>query len=393
MNFKEYIQGQRHGKKANQWERKAMDDPFLQDAIDGYDSVEDDHLSVIEKLEKRVSPTRRGISRPLWIWAAAAVIVLLTGIPLLLLPPGTKEEVTVASSEIIQQTKEITPTAAPKDSVLVADNSEQPSIVQSPDVGEEMAESVETVVEITVNEDIQVATVPQVMMAKSDFRESKDNSEQLLATGRLVDETGLPIIGATIQLRNSSLGVVTDMDGKFRLKVPANADSTLLASFIGMKQKEIPVKENVGDIILQSDDLALNEVVVVAFGKQKKESIIGSAAEIDFDAKRDPNKKSDSVTRMGFVESTASVASVSNQPVFGIKEFTDYFRKHYDKKICEEEAIAFVVTFFIDTYGHPGRIHIKENTCPAMETEIKRLLLGSPPWSEVSREVTLKIEL
>lgn len=91
MNFKDYIKGQRHGKEANQWERKAMDDPFLQDAIDGYDSVEGDHLSVIEKLEKRVSTTRRGISRPLWIWAAVAVIVLLIGIPLLLLLPEQKK--------------------------------------------------------------------------------------------------------------------------------------------------------------------------------------------------------------------------------------------------------------------------------------------------------------
>jgi hypothetical protein len=196
-----------------------------------------------------------------------------------------------------------------------------------------------------------------------------------------VDETGEPLIGATILLRNSSLGTMTDIDGKFRLKVPANADSTLLASFIGMKQKEIPVKENVGDITLQSDDLALNEVVVVAFGSQKKKSIVGSVV------------TTDSITKTGSVGSTDTIATDTNRVVFGNKEFTAYFEKHYDKRICEGEAIAFVVTFFIDSYGHPGRIHIKENSCPAMETEIKRLLLGSPPWSEVSREVTLIIEL
>jgi len=381
VNFKDYIKGQRHGKEANQWERKAMDDPFLQDAIDGYDSVEGDHLSVIEKLEKRVSTTRRGISRPLWIWAAVAVIVLLIGIHLLLLPPGTKEEVKVASSKKNQIEKEIAPPAAPKDSVLMADNSEKPPAVHPSDLVKESAESIETVVEITVNEETEVSTVQQAVSTKSDLRRSKENNEQLLASGRVVDETGEPLIGATILLRNSSLGAVTDMDGKFRLKVPANADSTLLASFIGMKQKEIPVKENVGDITLQSDDLALNEVVVVAFGSQKRESIVGSVVTID------------SITKTGSVGSTDTIATDTNKFVFGNKEFTAYFEKHYDKRICEGEAIAFVVTFFIDSYGHPGRIHIKENSCPAMETEIKRLLLGSPPWSEVSREVTLIIEL
>ena len=376
MNFREYIQGERHGKKANQLERQAMEDPFLQDAIDGYDSVEGEHLSVIEKLEKDVSPTQKRTSRPLWIWAAAAVIVLLIGIPLLLRPPGTKEVVTIASTEKEQPKNEIAPAAALKDSVLVADNSVQPPVVV-----EESAESIETVAEITVNEEIPANTVPRDVTTEPDLWGSKENSEQLLASGRVVDETGEPLIGATILLRNSNLGAVTDIDGRFRLKVPANTDSTLLASFIGMKPREIPVKENVGDITLQSDDLALNEVVVVAFGTQKKESIVGSVVTID------------SITETGSVGTTNTIATDTNRPVFGTKEFTAYFEKHYDKRICEGEVIAFVVTFFVDSYGHPGRIQIKENSCPVMVNEIKRLLLGSPPWSEVSREVTLKIEL
>ena len=376
MNVKEYIQGQRHGKKANQLERQAMDDPFLQDAIDGFDSVEGDHLSVIEKLEKRVSPTRKRISRSLWIWAAAAVLVLLIGIPLLLLPPGTKEEITVASSEIIQQTKEITPTAAPQDSVLVADHSGQ-----SPVIDKAKTESNDKVVEIIVNEETEMTTISPDVTTKSDFRESKDNSEQLLARGRVVDETGEPIIGATIQLRNSNLGAVTDMDGRFSLNIPANADSTLLASFIGMKPQEISVKENVGDITLQSDDMALNEIVVVAFGTQKKESIVGSVAKIDSDAKTDS------------FGGTDSVATDTYRPFFGNDAFTVYFRENYDKKICAGKEIIFVVKFNLNSTGRPANIRIQENSCPAMETEIKRLLLGSPLWSEGNREVTLKIKL
>jgi len=387
VNINDYIQGQRHGKKANQLERQAMDDPFLQDAIDGFDSVEGDHLSVIEKLENRVSPTRKRISRPLWLWVAAAVIVLLIGIPLLLLPPGPKEVVTVASTEKDQLNNEIAPAVALKDSVLVADNS-----VQSPVVAEESAESIESVAEITVNEETEGATVPPDLTTKPDLRRSKDNSEQLLATGRVVDETGEPVIGATIRLRNSNLGAVTDMEGRFSLNVPVNADSTLLASFIGMKPKEIPVKENVGDITLQSDDLALNEVVVVAFGTQKKERIMGSVTRIDSVLKKDAAEQTRAAGTTDSITNRIK-ATRTNRPTFGNEEFTGYFRENYDKKICEGQPVAFVVTFFIDTLGHPGSIHIKENTCPAMETEIKRLLLGSPLWSEGNREVTLKIKL
>ena len=376
MNVKEYIQGQRHGKKANRLERQAMEDPFLQDAIDGFDSVEGDHLSVIEKLEKHVSPARKRISRSLWIWAAAALLVLLIGIPLLLLPPGTKEEITVASSEIIQQTKEITPTAAPQDSVLVADHSGQPPVIDKA-----KTESNDKFVEIMVNEETERATIPPDVTTKSNFTGSKDNGEQLLARGRVVDETGEPIIGATIQLRNSNVGSVTDMDGRFSLNVPANADSTLLASFIGMKPQEIPVKENVGDITLQSDDMALDEIVVVAFGTQKKEHIVGSVAKVD------------SVAKKGFYGGSDSVATDIDRPFFGNDAFTVYFRENYDKTICAGEEIIFVVKFHLDSTGRPGNIRIQENSCPAMETEIKRLLLGSPLWSEGNREVTLKIKL
>ena len=58
MNLKEYIQGKRYGKEANQLEREAMNDPFLQDAIDGFDSVQGEHLQVIEALEKKIQPPK-----------------------------------------------------------------------------------------------------------------------------------------------------------------------------------------------------------------------------------------------------------------------------------------------------------------------------------------------
>ena len=67
MKLKDYIQGKRHGKEANRLEREAMNDPFLNDAIDGFDSVEGDHLSVIAELEKQIAGKTRSRSheRPL----------------------------------------------------------------------------------------------------------------------------------------------------------------------------------------------------------------------------------------------------------------------------------------------------------------------------------------
>ncbi|HBK32744.1 MAG TPA: hypothetical protein DDZ78_14170, partial [Porphyromonadaceae bacterium] len=82
---------------------------------------------------------------------------------------------------------------------------------------------------------------------------------ETVAEGRILDETGEPVIGASVILKGGNEGTVTDTGGRFRLAVPKGAKDTLLASFVGMKSREIPLKENVGDIRMKADDLALNE--------------------------------------------------------------------------------------------------------------------------------------
>ncbi|MEA5045692.1 MAG: hypothetical protein VB075_14145, partial [Petrimonas sp.] len=102
MDLKDYIQGKRRGKDANRLERKAMNDPFLQDAIDGYDSMPENHFPALEKLEKRFAPQPKHIDKRVWLWAAAAVLVLLIGLPFLLRQPDTKD-VQVASVESLKK--------------------------------------------------------------------------------------------------------------------------------------------------------------------------------------------------------------------------------------------------------------------------------------------------
>ncbi|MEA5045045.1 MAG: hypothetical protein VB075_10830, partial [Petrimonas sp.] len=102
MNLKDYIHGKRYGKEANRLEREAMNDPFLQDTIDGYDSVPGNHVEAIEKLEKRFAPQPKHIDKRGWLWAAAAVLVLLIGLPFLLRQPDTKD-VQVASVESLKK--------------------------------------------------------------------------------------------------------------------------------------------------------------------------------------------------------------------------------------------------------------------------------------------------
>ena len=110
MSLKDYIQGNRSGKEANRIERQAMNDPFLQEALDGFDAVEGDHVTVIEKLEKRYTNPATPINRYkklLWYGSVAASILLLMGVSLYFFSVGTvsKESYTIDMHQPIEKEK------------------------------------------------------------------------------------------------------------------------------------------------------------------------------------------------------------------------------------------------------------------------------------------------
>ena len=95
-------------------------------------------------------------------------------------------------------------------------------------------------------------------------------------------EDGLPVVGASVLVKGTTVGTVTDIDGKFTItNVPSSA-GTLVISFIGMKTQEVAIK-SVVNVSLHSDTEVLDEVMVVAYGTARKESFTGSAEVIKAD--------------------------------------------------------------------------------------------------------------
>lgn len=98
---------------------------------------------------------------------------------------------------------------------------------------------------------------------------------QRTVTGKVTDENGEPLIGATITIPGTNLGTKSDLDGAFRLNVPANA-TALKFSYTGYASKEEPLSaSNVYDITLQVNENILTETVVTAFGQKKDKSNLG----------------------------------------------------------------------------------------------------------------------
>ncbi|MFC4672607.1 SusC/RagA family TonB-linked outer membrane protein [Dysgonomonas termitidis] len=101
-------------------------------------------------------------------------------------------------------------------------------------------------------------------------------------TGKIVDESGEPVIGATITVvvSGKSTGTITDVDGHFSLDATPN--TTLTVSYIGYLTKKVNVEEkNHYEIVLSEDTQRLDEVIVVGYGTQKKATLMGSVAAVD----------------------------------------------------------------------------------------------------------------
>lgn len=105
------------------------------------------------------------------------------------------------------------------------------------------------------------------------------SAQQNLISGKVVDNSGIPIPGANILVKGSSKGIQTDFDGKFSIDVPAK--STLIVSYVGMDNTtvEVGTKKSLS-IVLQNSSQALEEVVVVGYGTKKKSDVISSVASV-----------------------------------------------------------------------------------------------------------------
>lgn len=109
-------------------------------------------------------------------------------------------------------------------------------------------------------------------------------SPSIKVSGQVIDEQGLPLLGATIRVKDGQTGTTTDFDGNFQIEVPGN--SVLLISYVGYKDREIAVRNRavLEPIQLQTDDLMLEQVVVVGYGTQKKSDLTGSVSVVDAEA-------------------------------------------------------------------------------------------------------------
>jgi len=108
-------------------------------------------------------------------------------------------------------------------------------------------------------------------------------ADNVTISGTVVDESGYPIPGVGVLVKDSTIGTTTDLDGLFSLKVPANA----VVEFVSVGFETVVINVNgradLGTITMKTSNTLLEELVVVGYGSQRKVDLTGSVAIVDAD--------------------------------------------------------------------------------------------------------------
>ena len=107
---------------------------------------------------------------------------------------------------------------------------------------------------------------------------------QVTVTGNVADESGEPVIGASVQVKGTSQGTITDFDGNFAIDVE-NTKATLVISYVGLTTQEVALNgKKVLKIVMTANTEVIDEVVVVGYGMQKKSDLAGASSSLGEDA-------------------------------------------------------------------------------------------------------------
>ena len=394
MKLKDYIQGNKRGKEANLLEREALNDPFLEEALEGFETVTGNHTEIVDRLEKRFSkpvaaPQKK---RNLFLYGSiAASILLLVGfgtyilfekdkqpIPIFAelreIPPITNENLTPDDSPVSQpiQTEEAQPKSLITDKATekVIPDPIRPSTALVAEESITQPENESEITDVISLSDLAEARVVEVevMVAEYSPEFTLRAQEKQTIRKKVVDETGEPLVGVSIvaQGRRTN-GTKSGIDGVFNFELPSGNSSKLIVSYLGYESQEINPYDTSQIVTLKlGNNLALNEVVVIGSGAARKSELTGSTA--------------------------VSKTNSSLQSPFDEKEFQIWFKEKADKNVCEGKNISVKVTFFIDETGKPTKIEYEQYSCEEARKEVENLLASSPVWTEKNRKVSMAIK-
>lgn len=378
MRLSDYIQGLRKGKEAHRLEKESMKDPFLADAIDGYNQVEGNHEQRIEQLRIQIS-TRSTKKRNTYaiIWSVAACLVIGFGIssyflflketPEPVIPIIPQKEIALVPTKTKTDSTPISPVStkqADKKDIIAKSRTTISKPPSAPITTMPMEEETSDQTVAATDEEVIMTTgasdpesVKKMRIAKMAVIPTND-----IIKGKVTDQKGEPLIGASVMYKGTNIGTVTDVNGEFSLLKKAE-NKQLTAQYIGYDPVEVPVDTSRTMLIAMNEDQkGLSEVVVVGYGVNKK-----------------ANKDN------------------TPQPVDGKRKYQKYLKENLVRptdKTCAQVKGKVVLTFLVNRDGRPFHIKVKTSLCESSDKEAIRLVQEGPDWTYGNKqaEVTVKFD-
>ena len=173
-------------------------------------------------------------------------------------------------------------------------------------------------VSYSITESNLILINPSDQQLKNLGKEPSNSQQQKSVSGKVADTSGGALPGVTVVVKGTTIGVITDMDGKYSLgNIPENG--TLQFSFVGMKAQEIAVGGKTSiNVILEEETIGIEEVVAIGYGVQKKKLVTGATSQVS----GDDIHKMNSVSVLGALQSQTSgisITKISGQPGSGFK--------------------------------------------------------------------------
>lgn len=244
---------------------------------------------------------------------------------------------------------------------MLAPSSEVPQVMTQ--------ELMEEALEATIDDEPSAMDKKMVMRA-SVANDSSFNAKVAVVgkvRGKVTDPSGEPLVGATVRVKGTNQGTISDENGDFTLKTDGNRE--LSVDYIGYESVVLPADTTKDLLIAMNvDDATLDEVVVVGYGSQPKSSVTGAI--------------------------TSLKMSGTPQPSIGRKAFRRYLKEnlvHPSDKECARAKGKVILTFRVDKDGRPESISVKKGLCASADKEAIRLIEEGPDWTIGDESVEVSI--
>ncbi len=307
-------------RERHMFEREMEIDPFLKDAVEGYEQINPDEIKAsLQEIEKKFNKQKSGIILPVWI-RIAAISLLTIGISILIFintiqnekllsknqekafdnptkfsEPIENNDITIEEEVIVPITMEERNTTTAESKIAESNSPVKPQPLHSLSSSTTDNTSLykknaikshilrtdsETTTHKSIKGRIAAATITSNKTRTSRESYILDGTKKITpdsfiqVKGKVIDENGKPLPVVSVFDTQSSTATVTNKEGDFKITVPKNEEHNIKVDYLGHKKKRITIdKDSIGDIVLESDIFAMQELIGVEYQKKEKHSI------------------------------------------------------------------------------------------------------------------------